>query len=66
MATFGETKFKPPFLREGYRIFFVWREKLMGVGYNSDICSSVLVSDVASPRWASGIGRTSVEPKVVD
>jgi hypothetical protein len=38
----------------------------MGVGYKGDICSSVLVSDVASPRWASGFARKSAEPKVVD
>jgi hypothetical protein len=38
----------------------------MGIGYNSDICSSVLVSDVAIRRCASGIARKSAEPKVVD
>jgi hypothetical protein len=38
----------------------------MEVGYNSDICSSVLVSDVARHHWASGIARKSTEPKVVD
>jgi len=38
----------------------------MGVGYKSDICSSVFVSDVTSHRWASGISRKSMEPKVVD